>query len=100
MWHLARQECFVAAGNPKAILIFTAFLPQFVTVDSRMPVSEQFLWLGALFLVLEWAAIALYAGLGAYLQRWFSQPGPRRLFNRVSASLLGCAGLGLLVARR
>ena len=42
----------------------------------------------------------LYAGLGAYLQRWFSQPGPRRLFNRVSASLLGCAGLGLLVARR
>jgi threonine/homoserine/homoserine lactone efflux protein len=100
MWHLARQECFVAAGNPKAILIFTAFLPQFVTVDSRMPVSEQFLWLGALFLVLEWAAIAFYAGLGAYLQRWFSQPGPRRLFNRVSASLLGCAGLGLLVARR
>ncbi|HGY2301692.1 TPA: LysE family translocator, partial [Pseudomonas putida] len=87
-------------GNPKAILIFTAFLPQFVTVGSATPVSEQFLWLGALFLLLEWAAIALYAGLGAYMQRWFSQPGPRRVFNRVSASLLGCAGLGLLAARR
>ena len=55
---------------------------------------------GVLFLLLEWAAIAIYAGLGAYLQRWFCQPGPRRLFNRVSASLLGCAGLGLLAARR
>ncbi|MCO7189631.1 MULTISPECIES: LysE family translocator [unclassified Pseudoalteromonas] len=27
---LARQEFLLAAGNPKAILIFTAFLPQFV----------------------------------------------------------------------
>lgn len=87
-------------GNPKAILIFTAFLPQFVSVGSATPVSEQFLWLGVLFLLLEWAAIAIYSGLGAYMQRWFSQPGPRRLFNRVSASLLGCAGLGLLAARR
>lgn len=99
-WHLARQEFFVAAGNPKAILIFTAFLPQFVSVGSSTPVSEQFLWLGALFLLLEWAAIALYSGLGAYLQRWFNQPRPRRLFNRISAGLLGCAGLGLLAARR
>lgn len=97
---LARQEFWVAAGNPKAILIFTAFLPQFVSVGSQTPVSEQFLWLGLLFLALEWLAIALYSGLGAYLQRWFNQPGPRRLFNRVSAALLGCAGLGLLAARR
>jgi len=97
---LARQEFWVAAGNPKAILIFTAFLPQFVSVGSPTPVSQQFLQLGLLFLLLEWVAIALYAGLGAYLQRWFSQPGPRRLFNRASAALLGCAGLGLLAARR
>jgi len=47
-------------------------IPQFVSVGSATPVSEQFLWLGVLFL----------------------------LFNRVSASLLGCAGLGLLAARR
>lgn len=99
-WKLARQEFWVAAGNPKAILIFTAFLPQFVTVGGATPVSEQFLQLGVLFLLLEWAAIAIYAGLGAYLQRWFERPGPRRVFNRVSASLLGAAGLGLLAARR
>lgn len=97
---LARQEFWVAAGNPKAILLFTAFLPQFVSMTSATPVSQQFLWLGGLFLLLEWAAIAIYAGLGTYLQRWFNQPGPRRMFNRVSASLLGCAGLGLLAARR
>lgn len=97
---LARQEFFVAAGNPKAILIFTAFLPQFVSMNSAVPVGEQFLWLGVMFLLLEWFAIAIYAWLGAYLQRWFNQPGPRRLFNRLSAGLQGCAGLGLLAARR
>ncbi|MGH8467174.1 MAG: LysE family translocator [Pseudomonas sp.] len=100
MMRLARQEFLVAAGNPKAILIFTAFLPQFVQVASPVPVSEQFAWLGGLFLLLEWAAIAIYAWLGAYLQRWFNQPGPRRVFNRVSASLLSLAGVGLLAARR
>lgn len=100
VFKLARQEFLVAAGNPKAILIFTAFLPQFVSMDSAVPVSEQFLWLGVMFLLLEWFAIAIYAWLGAYLQRWFNQPVPRRLFNRVSAGLLSCAGLGLLAARR
>lgn len=89
----------MAAGNPKAILLFTAFLPQFVTVDSSTPFAEQFLWLGLWFLLLEWIAIAVYAGLGVFLQRWFNRPRARRLFNRVSASLLGCAGIGLLVAR-
>ena len=97
---LARQEFWVAAGNPKAILIFTAFLPQFVNVSSDTAVSEQFAVLGGLFLLLEWLAIAIYAWLGAYMQRWFSQPARRRLFNRVSASLLACAGVGLLAARR
>ncbi len=97
---LAGQEFWVAAGNPKAILIFTAFLPQFVTVDGPNSVGQQFFWLGLMFLMLEWLAIAIYAWLGSHLQRWFSQPRPRRLFNRGSAVLLGCAGLGLLAARR
>lgn len=99
-WHLARQEFMVAAGNPKAILIFTAFLPQFVSASSPVSVGHQFLMLGGLFLFLEWAAIALYAAVGAYLQQWFARPRPRALFNRVSASLLASAGAGLLLTRR
>ena len=30
LYQLSRQEFFLAAGNPKAILVFTAFLPQFI----------------------------------------------------------------------
>ena len=95
---LARQEFLLAAGNPKAILIFTAFLPQFV--DPAGSVGLQFLILGTLFLLLEWVAIAGYAFFGKALRHWFSRPSMRRLFNRVCAGLLGSAGAGLLLARR
>lgn len=95
---LAKQEFLVAAGNPKAILIFTVFLPQFI--DAQKPAAAQFAVLGGLFLVLEWLAIAAYAYLGSHLRRWFASPKRRQIFNRVCGSLLGAAGVGLLAARR
>lgn len=98
LMQLARQEFLVAAGNPKAILIFTAFLPQFV--KPAQPMVVQFAVLGGLFLVLEMAAIAVYAWMGVHLRRWFAQPRGQRIFNRGCAGLLASAGLGLLLARR
>lgn len=98
LWQLARQEFLVAAGNPKAILIFTAFLPQFV--DPAQPMTMQFGVLGVLFLVLEMAAIAIYAWMGAKLRRWFAQPRGKRIFNRACAGLLASAGIGLMLSRR
>jgi threonine/homoserine/homoserine lactone efflux protein len=95
---LVRQEFFVAAGNPKAILIFTAFLPQFLNPTQQ--ISSQFLFLGAIFLALEWVAIAAYAFMGSHLREWFSIPARKQIFNRTCASLLGFAGLGLLLSRR
>ncbi|WPC04058.1 LysE family translocator [Pseudomonas benzenivorans] len=98
LWSLCRQEFWVAAGNPKAILIFTAFLPQFV--DSQQAVAPQFAVLGLAFLLLEWLAVLLYALAGLHLGRLFAAPRARRLFNRGCAALLGGAGLGLLLSRR
>ncbi|WLG37081.1 LysE family translocator [Pseudomonas rhodesiae] len=97
-WALARQEFLVAAGNPKAILIFTAFLPQFVVPNQ--PITAQFAVLGALFLGLEWIAICLYAYMGLHLRRWFAEPRGKRLFNRCCAGLLSAAASVLLMARR
>ena len=61
-----RQECLVALGNPKAILIFTAFFPQFVQPEIYW---QSFATLGALFLLLELIAIALYALAGRFVAR-------------------------------
>lgn len=98
LWALARQEFLVAAGNPKAILIFTAFLPQFV--DPTQAMGPQFLILGALFLGLEWIAISAYAYMGLHMRRWFAEPRGKRLFNRGCAVLLAGAASVLLMARR
>ncbi|AGI23382.1 LysE family translocator [Pseudomonas sp. MT3] len=98
LWRLTRQEFWVAAGNPKAILIFTAFLPQFV--DPHQAVAAQFAQLGTAFLLLEWLAIALYGLAGLHLGKLLAGARARRLFNRGCAALLGSAGLGLLLSRR
>lgn len=96
LWRLGKQEFMVAIGNPKAILIFTAFLPQFV--QPAQNAAPQFALLGALFLALEWLAIAAYAYMGKHLGRWFALPTRKQLFNRGCAALLGAAGCGLLLA--
>lgn len=98
LFSLARQEFLVAIGNPKAILLFTAFLPQFV--NQAGAVTEQFAVLGVLFLALECLAIAIYAWMGIHARRLFARPSGKRLFNRVCAGLLASAASVLLVARR
>lgn len=95
---IAWRECLVAAGNPKAILVFTAFLPQFV--DVAKPMAPQFCALGASFLVLECVAIALYSLAGMYLGRWLTRAAVRRWFNRCCGTFLGLIGVSFLLVRR
>lgn len=95
---LVRQEFLLAAGNPKAILIFTAFLPQFV--DSKGSVREQLFSLGCTFLVLEFCAISIYALFGLYLRQWFSKPHMVKRFNRACAAFLAVSGINLLFSRQ
>jgi threonine/homoserine/homoserine lactone efflux protein len=94
---LIRQEFWVAAGNPKAILIFTAFFPQFVVPSDY---AASFTLLGASFLVLEGVAITVYALIGARLGRAFRSARPFRWFNRISGGLMIGFGLLLAAARR
>ncbi len=58
---LVKQEFALAAGNPKAILIFTAFLPQFVDVSAN--VNTQFFVLGSTFLSIRNARDFYLCGL-------------------------------------
>ncbi|MFL9889852.1 LysE family translocator [Paraburkholderia sp. RL17-383-BIF-A] len=95
---VARREFLVAAGNPKAILVFTAFLPQFV--DIAKPMLPQFAVLGISFLVLEWFAIALYSWAGMYLGKWLVRATVRRWFNRCCGGFLAAIGVGFLMVRR
>jgi threonine/homoserine/homoserine lactone efflux protein len=94
---LAKQEFLVAAGNPKAILVFTAFFPQFVDPAHY---AASFALLGATFLVFELVAIAIYALLGARLGTMAGGAGRLRWFNRVSGTLMIFFGAMLAFLRR
>ncbi|AUH65177.1 lysine transporter LysE [Paracoccus zhejiangensis] len=92
-----RQEFLVAIGNPKAILIFTAFFPQFVVPEHYW---GSFLILGAIFLTLELVAIALYAFAGTRLSVMMRNARGLRWINRISGSTMIAFGALLAVARR
>jgi threonine/homoserine/homoserine lactone efflux protein len=88
-----RQEFYVAATNPKAILIFTAFFPQFI---DRMHYAGSFARLGATFLVLEFVAIVIYAVIGARLRSFTANPGGLVWLNRTSGALM--IGFGVVLS--
>lgn len=84
----------VTALNPKSIAFFVAFLPQFVRTQSHA--FEQFVILGATFLVLAGVNAMLYGFFAGRLRDAMLNTGIRRLFNRCGGSAL--VGAGLLTA--
>lgn len=97
IWRLMRQEFLVAAGNPKAILIFTAFLPQFVVAEHYI---SSFTLLCAIFLLMELVAVAVYALLGSKIGNYLRSGKAMQWFNRASGSLMLVFGIGLLAMKR
>jgi threonine/homoserine/homoserine lactone efflux protein len=77
--------------NPKGILFFTAFMPQFI-VGSE-PALPQMLILGATFLVLSQAMLAGFVLLSLRTRRIAATPRALKLFNRVGGSILVGAGV-------
>lgn len=89
-----RREFWVALGNPKCLLIATAFLPQFVRPDA--PAMPQVAAGSVLVLALEGLAVLAYAQGGALLQRWLDEPVTARRFTRGCHALMAGAALWLL----
>jgi threonine/homoserine/homoserine lactone efflux protein len=92
-----RQEFLIAIGNPKAILIFTAFFPQFVVPENYW---GSFAILGVIFLALELVAIALYAFAGTRLSGVMRSSRGLRWINRISGATMVGFGALLVVAKR
>lgn len=91
--HPLRKEFLVAISNPKALLIFTAFVPQFVD-PSHGPVQAQLAILGAVYLAAEVLAGAGYVAVGAIIRKAdLSARAQRRLDQGTGTLLLGMAGV-------
>lgn len=88
-----KAEATVAISNPKAILIFAAFFPQFVTVDAFW---QSYAMLGVTFLLMEAVAISVYATLGKVASKYASNKLP--MMQRVSGLMMCLFGALLLAS--
>ncbi len=86
----------VSLTNPKVLLFFGAFFPQFVSPHARL--WPQLVLLSLTFLVVVSGLDAIWAVLAGRARGWIVRRG--RLLNRVSGGLLIGAGAGLALARR
>lgn len=85
-------------ANPKVVLFYLAFLPQFLTIGpTAWPVWLQLLVLGLLFIVVGLPVDATVGLLAGGLAEWFlRRPSIRRGLGRLSALLFG--GLAVRLA--
>jgi threonine/homoserine/homoserine lactone efflux protein len=88
----------VTTLNPKGIVFFVAFVPQFVDVSQKT--LPQFIILEATFLVLAFTNILLWALLASKLRDRFKRPRTLQLANRTGAAFLIGAGLVTATIRR
>lgn len=84
--------------NPKSILFFIAFLPQFVSPAA--PALPQMVILGATFLGLAFLACFSYGLFAGSLRESVGSPARQRLVNRVGGSALIGAGVFAAAMKR
>ena len=89
-----RQGLLSDLANPKIGIFFTSLLPQFV--DPGRPVLLPSLILGAVFVAMTIAWLAVYCVLAARLIDTITRPTVRTVMDRITGTVL--IGLGLRLA--
>ena len=94
-WSSVRTGVIVGVTNPKTIVFFAAFLPQFV--DDSKPTAPQLLLLGTLFAAMAAASDSCWALASARAKAWFARK-PERLDRLGAAGGVMMIGLGATLA--
>ena len=97
-WRLFGHTYLVTALNPKGIVFFVAFLPQFI--NPAASVAPQLWVLAITFVVLATLNATLYAVFAASAGRVLASPRAQRRFNLAGGCLLSVAGIWALFAKR
>ncbi|MDX1736697.1 MAG: LysE family translocator [Alphaproteobacteria bacterium] len=97
-WKMFAEGFLVAASNPKAIIFFAAFLPQFV--DASQPQLPQFFAMALTFVTVEFIYELAVAGFAHKLKPLFAEGTFGIWFNRVTgATFVGIGGFLATMSR-
>ncbi len=92
------QGFLVGASNPKALLFFAAFFPQFL--NPAVPMLPQFAVLALTFVAFEFAVLTACALGVSRLVPLLQSTAPVRWINRICGGLFTLMGVALLFTRR
>jgi len=91
-----RRGIIMNVSNPKIVLFFLAFLPQFTDV-SRGDITTQILFLGSLFIAIAFVVMSGIALIAGSLSQWLRQSyRVQRSLHRLTAFIL--FGLAIHIA--
>lgn len=97
-WKVFANTYVVTALNPKSVIFFVAFLPQFIDHDAN--VTDQLMVLAVTFVVMAAINAALYAVFATSARRLLTSARAQRRFHIAGGSLLTAAGVWGLLAKR
>jgi threonine/homoserine/homoserine lactone efflux protein len=97
-WRVFANTYAVSALNPKSIIFFVAFLPQFINPSAN--VTKQLVLLAVTFVGMAAINATLYAVFAASARNLLSSPRAQRRFNIAGGSLLTVAGVWGILAKR
>ncbi|HKX31477.1 MAG TPA: LysE family translocator [Blastocatellia bacterium] len=95
---LFTQGLITQLSNPKAVLFFTALLPQFIS--SGGDVTQQLVWLGVVSIVVECPVLLAYGWLAERGRKLLPAGRLAVLPNRIAGGCLIGVGVGLASMKR
>lgn len=90
-WSMFRQGALSALTNPKGLLFFVAFLPQFI--DPARSLFVQFVIMAGTFAAIEIATEVFIASMAHRIGQWLQAVGRR--FNQVCGGIFIAIGVAL-----
>ena len=93
-----RQGLVIQLANPKAILFFTALLPQFISPE--LPATFQFIVLGLVSITVQGSTLLFYGWLAGKGGSWLNHSGFAKWLDRFSGIFLIGAGVKLAIIQQ
>ncbi len=93
-----RQGFLMQLANPKAILFFTALVPQFI--NTQMAVAPQLIILGIISVSIQFPTLLFYGWLAEKGGSWFRNSRYSKWLDRIAGTFLIGAGLKLAFSKQ
>lgn len=92
------QGMFSNVLNPKAIIFFMSFLPQFIVPDDHTLLQMIIVGITPVLITFIW--LFFYVNLINYIRRWFNKPAFLSAFQRLTGFMLITPGMKLAFEKR